>query len=495
MSSSFDTAKRLLLTSSSVFGIMAGVLVSESEANGDASVIEQTVLFLRSIIKTFEQSRLFIQLFRKDAVAGPASKDPHALGKALSIVQSADRVQVPTSTQAMPKTILETAIEDLDDLIKRPRQVIEQVLDSFERFVSVADGPISSQASIDFGAFITRLGKLIAEWDSYEFNPNPLLRACARVLDMAPPLSAGVLAHQISTLLHLCLFRLDVDIATVDALLHSSDRVAQLPPDTQISNQPPTSENSVRTVLFDVAGPALHGQAMTPSTLNTLITFINERAFSSSSRADGISPQEKHILQSSAPGCVLILLRVHGSISSGRVAPAILLSIFAGASTLLLRAEAYIPRILAPQLVLMTSEAAIVQLGVFIPILLASLSLTLGDARKRLIGLYPVLARSAALCLRASADMLSVADVAGEGAENLSRVFTAFQLAVLAVHEPAASPAEGCVSAVSRSVAGDDAVDLLWSRIWPDWYRVLSLSIEETCVNAVSHPSRTRDSD
>lgn len=85
---------------------------------------------------------------------------------------------------------------------------------------------------------------------------------------------------------------------------------------------------------------------------------------------------------------------------------------------------------------------------------------------KSIISLYPVIARSTSLCLRACGDFLSVPDTSGNGAEMLSTAFNITRLILL---------------------GSDVEVNgVFWARTWPDWQRLLSLSNEANCVNSVS---------
>ena len=80
------------------------------------------------------------------------------------------------------------------------------------------------------------------------------------------------------------------------------------------------------------------------------------------------------------------------------------------------------------------------------------------------------------LCLRAAADFLSIPDTADDGAELLTIVFAVFRLAILAKQDPASNV---------RSRAEDGAIEALWAKIWPDWYRLVSLSLDANSINTV----------
>jgi hypothetical protein len=83
-----------------------------------------------------------------------------------------------------------------------------------------------------------------------------------------------------------------------------------------------------------------------------------------------------------------------------------------------------------------------------------------------ILSLYPVIARSTSLCLRACGDFLSVPDTSGTGAEMLSTAFNITRLILLGKDA--------------------EAIGVFWARTWPDWQRLLNLSNEVNCVNSVS---------
>jgi hypothetical protein len=259
------------------------------------------------------------------------------------------------------------------------------------------------------------------------------------------------------------------------------------------------AENTVRTVMFELAGSALSGLAVAPETLDTLLSvcparspvtrcwrwletdgsaqFLSESAvpFRGSTR-ESVHPQVMAV--ESAPGCLNILLRAHPTVAV-LAGPDSTISILESAASVLLKADITQPGILAQTLSVMSAEASSVQLGVFTYLLLASLGITIGDdARGRLLALYPILARDSSLCLRAAADLLAVQDAAGSGAEMLSVVFVVIRLSLLAAAEPS-SVEEG-------EISHRDEVGAMWNRIWPDWYRLISISLDPSCVNAVS---------
>ncbi|GFZ50618.1 hypothetical protein JCM24511_08376 [Saitozyma sp. JCM 24511] len=425
-----------------IFCTIGSLLVKEyDDEHGDSSIIEQSRALLNDMVKTFGESGLFLQAFK--------------------MIAKEDSAQDTTSRTHL----VDLALVDLSDVLKRGRQTVEQVLLSLCRFSHGLSWDISEEAAQGFGAFLGRLAKHVAEWDATELNPNPIISTCAALLRLAPPTASQTLLHQTSTLLHLCLSRFEVKSESATELLNASDHVFK-----QLA-----AENTVRTVMFELAGSALSGLAVAPETLDTLLSFLAESAvpFRGSTR-ESVHPQVMAV--ESARGCLNILLRAHPTIAV-LAGPDSTISILESAASVLLKADMTQPGILAQTLSVMSAEASSVQLGVFTYLLLASLGITMGDdARGRLLAMYPILARDSSLCLRAAADLLAVQDAAGSGAEMLSVVFVVIRLSLLAATEPS--------SVEERETSHRDEVEAMWNRIWPDWYRLISISLDPSCVNA-----------
>ena len=188
--------------------------------------------------------------------------------------------------------------------------------------------------------------------------------------------------------------------------------------------------------------------------------------------------RDVRLLIEAAPACLDLLLRRHPT-TNRRLDPELFIGLSSQAAKVLLLAENGVKGVLPTTLARLNEEPAPVQLGAYTTLLFASLDIALENGRERLLSLFPVIARAAHLCLRASSDYLSLQDTGGEGAEMLSGVFALFRLAVLAVND-----LESNESANSKEAA--EAQEVIWSRIWPEWERQLALSFEPTCINMVS---------
>ncbi|KAL7420508.1 hypothetical protein Q5752_004458 [Cryptotrichosporon argae] len=465
-----DSAVRALPT---LFCAVARVLDKENANGGDSAVAEQARALLQYAITTFRRPGMYLQLFRADNTSKPGEAKarpvgPSALGKALKALVTDD---------AYPK-ITDAVLADLSDVFKRGKQTINEVLHALEGFFTALDEEMSEDAVHNFGAFITRLGKHIGEYSGDEFDANPILRCCRHVLPLAPSMASTALLHQTSTLLHLALARFAVLPATIGALLAVSGAIA--------GRQ--QTEDTVKTVLFEQAGSAVNGLHVTPVTLQALLEFLVEQA-----ETGKRNPQ----LIGLSPGCVNILLRSHPAMVSRADAELTIETLVAAANVILwaeLGALGNLSRVLSP----LPTEAAAVQLGVYVPLLFASLSWPLGSARHSLTTLYPLVGRAAAQALRAASDLLAIRDASSDGAELLNASFVATRLALLAAREPEVAAAAGRLAEAARRVEGeyDDrigraAVDTFWARVWPEWNRLLVLSLDATCVNgplrAVTH--------
>lgn len=161
----------------------------------------------------------------------------------------------------------------------------------------------------------------------------------------------------------------------------------------------------------------------------------------------------------SAPACMSILSRQHPLYASSVNADTSM-NLLSAAAHLLLAAEALDEGLLARLLTSVPELAAQARCEMFAQLLLAD------QGRSILSRFCPNIARSTSLCLRAVGDLLSVADTGGEGAEMLAAVFNVTRLVLMIPNEPSH---EG-----------------LWDRTWPDWHRLVTISTEKICVNAVS---------
>jgi hypothetical protein len=179
------------------------------------------------------------------------------------------------------------------------------------------------------------------------------------------------------------------------------------------------------------------------------------------------SPTSNHkgIIIEAAPGCTAILAR-HHPILNHSVDPEISLALLEQAATVLLQAEASQQGIIGLQIQALPEQSAQAKCEMFAHLVASSRD------SSSILSLYPNIARSTSLCLRACGDFLSVPDTSGTGAEMLSTAFNVTRLALLGKHA--------------------EASGVFWARTWPDWQRLLNLSNEINCVNSVSPEIFTR---
>lgn len=167
-----------------------------------------------------------------------------------------------------------------------------------------------------------------------------------------------------------------------------------------------------------------------------------------------------------------ILLRSHPTTTAMRD-PEKTMKLLDAAAVVIVRADVAAPGDMGSILHALPSEVSITQVHVFGHILYASLALNLGRARGDLVSLYPVLARATALTMFAWSDLLGVPDPSSDGAHFGTAVFVVMRLAILAVRDPT----------TDASPAATEALESFWRRLWPEWDRLLSLSLAPTCAN------------
>ena len=172
------------------------------------------------------------------------------------------------------------------------------------------------------------------------------------------------------------------------------------------------------------------------------------------------TPYHKGIINETAPGCIAILSR-HHAVLNQTTDPDTSLGLLEQAGIVLLQAEALQPGIIGLQIQNLPEQSAQAKCEMFAHLALSAKNST------SILSLYPVIARSTSLCLRACGDFLSVPDTSGTGAEMLSTAFNITRLILLGGDE--------------------EVIGAFWARTWPDWQRLLNLSNEANCVNSVSH--------
>ncbi|WVQ73477.1 hypothetical protein IAR50_003049 [Cryptococcus sp. DSM 104548] len=446
-----------------IFNTIASVIANEVDAEyGDSAVVDQSKVFLKIIIKSFGRSGLYLQLFRNESERHLLSPTP-AMGsnlcKVLQILYAAEQAE------GLPQvSLFDNVFHDLLDLTRRPRDQVIQILESLARLIDELYIDLSVEAVNDFGSFLSRLSKHVAEW-GYDYNPNPMLRSCAKVLDLSPSVTLVPLLSQIATILNQCLCHFGVERQTTLSLLGAGQRASVRA----------GVENQIKSVLLNVASAAVDGLAVPPVSLHVLLMLLSTDLFPQLSPNSKAGPEHHRALAESAPGCVNILFRGHQTMTSTLLTAELLLDISVEAGTLLCQGEMITPGTIGRNLAQLTLNAASIQLQLLLSLLLASTKISMGTARSRLLALYPLLARATSLCLRASADYMSIQDAEGTGVAILSLIFKTFRASFLAAMDEAALE-EG-------ESQKDDALDEFWTRVWPDWNRLFAMSFDPKCIN------------
>jgi hypothetical protein len=294
-----------------------------------------------------------------------------------------------------------------------------------------------------------------------------VFQTLSALLDIAPASAALTLLHQISNFLHLVLHRYSISVEQIRKLVPVSIRVARRQ----------QTENTVATVLFEMCISVLKGQPVTPGTLNMLLTWLGDED------DPNLKSEKLSLLAQASPGCATILCRQHPTLRALRDPslrdPELTMSILKAAATVIIRGELDSPGNTGRVLRGLPNESASTQLDVFSHLLFASLDVCLGDSRSRIMSLYPVLGRAASLALFACADLLALPDPRGDGAHLASAAFAVMRLAILAVNDP--PPKDGAFEA--SNVEAHDVLLSFWHRLWPEWDRLMGLSLAPSCIN------------
>jgi len=233
------------------------------------------------------------------------------------------------------------------------------------------------------------------------------------------------------------------------------------------------TENTIAGVLFSGCQAAMKGLAVTGTSLRSLLDWLGDV------EDPHLKPERLACIVEDSMGCAAILTRVHPTLATIRDAE-LTMGILKGAATVIVRAEIESQGNTGRILRHLPNEAAPTTLDVFAHILYASFDIRLGPSRSRLLSLYPVLGRATALSLSACADLLSIPDPHGEGAHIASSAFVIMRLAILAVNDP--PPKEGGTFDES-TVESQDVLMSFWHRLWPEWGRLLGLSLASSCIN------------
>ncbi|KIR32183.1 hypothetical protein I352_05415 [Cryptococcus deuterogattii MMRL2647] len=231
-------------------------------------------------------------------------------------------------------------------------------------------------------------------------------------------------------------------------------------------------------VLFELSGAAINGLSVTPEGLHTLLKYLTSDAFSRPTPGSQVSSEQIRVLSDASPGCVQLLLKGHPTLESNLMSAEMVLGILNEAGMVLCQAEMVVPGAISRDLIQLTLNPASSQVNFFLYLLLSSLDLRMGRARSRLLSLYPLLSRATSLCLRAASDYITLQDIEGHGTSLISLAFTVIRLALLGVRDGPVSNEDG-----EREADDEDAVGILWTRIWPEWIRLFRLSFESNCVN------------
>ncbi|EIW67516.1 hypothetical protein TREMEDRAFT_64098 [Tremella mesenterica DSM 1558] len=464
-------------TAPQLFSHLSRVLVKQTKDNEDYTIIEQSHNLLHTIIKSSWKSGMFLVLFEDES-----HREDSVLGVVLKMLVD----DQPDENSGNGPDIIRGIIWDIMEVFRKDRQYLQNVLKSLYIVVKEQSKQWSEVAVQDFGNFLSRLTKHIADLPVGEFDPDFLLMTCARVFKLAPSTCAVMLLHQTSTMLHLVLTRSDVNKDAMGILSHAAEELCERE----------KTEDTVKGVVNELCGSMLSGMGVMSGTMGVLLDKTLLESQTSTLQDPSLPQSATNSLnpQQSLSGYLDILLLRHPTLLRP-LDPETLFSILIQSSSILLLSESILPGSLPQILTKIIDEPALIQLKMYNMLLLSSIyqsepkfsptnpSLSYPHnpsfiqhpqiARKSLIGLFPIIARVGCLCLKASSDHLLVSD-SGEGAELLSNVFILLRLALLVVKLAQYEDTENTGERV------------LWDRIWSEWSRLLGISMESICVNTVS---------
>ncbi|CAK9780474.1 hypothetical protein CC85DRAFT_283464 [Cutaneotrichosporon oleaginosum] len=417
---------------------------------GDTELVDSGLSFMQEAMSEFGSAGLLLHVLRMQSDQG--RDRPTYLGEA---IQMAGRESEDTMQEW-----LNQLFRYLPDVLREPRKIITQTALPLANLIKSLKCKLSEESILEFGAFISRLGKLAGEWDSpRDFDPNPVIQTCAHVLKLAPGSSAATLLHQIATFVQVAVTRYTVWLSTLFELVPVTVEVVK-------QHHP---ENTVAAVIFDTALAGVRGQTLSAPTLTSLLQFLAHDENDSST----LTQEREKVMVEASYGCGLLLLREHPSFAVMRD-PELTMKLLDAAATVIVRAEVLAPGNTGFVLSSAPKSSGITQVHVFGHILYASLAVNLGSARADLISLYPVLARATARTMYGWSDLLSVLDPTGEGSQFGENVFIVMRLATLAINDP---------NPTSESPATSEALAAFWRRLWPEWDRLLGSSLAPSCAN------------
>lgn len=183
-------AQSLLRISPPIFSAVSRAMVGQLTENGDTAIAESCRTLLKTMIRLFGRSGMFVQVFKVDSVnAQWGQSNSSLLHKSLQLMTSGDD----------GATILDTLFGDIAEVLKRDPDALQHMLDSLQTFTTVNEIEISEDAAENFGLLLSRVTKHITELDEADFRPDSLLNVCRHLLDRIPPVSIPV---SIKTMCH-----------------------------------------------------------------------------------------------------------------------------------------------------------------------------------------------------------------------------------------------------------------------------------------------------
>lgn len=175
-------ATNMLRVTPPIFSSVAKAFVGEMVESGDAAIVEQCRMLLRSIIDTFGKSGMFVQVFKVDSVNSRWSQEKSSIHRAVNVLVGGEG----------GSAVLDAIFADAADILKKDSEGLQDVLASLQSFAAINEMELSEDAAENLGLLISRVTKHVAEWAGASFEPDAMLCVCRYLLNHIPLASSPV---------------------------------------------------------------------------------------------------------------------------------------------------------------------------------------------------------------------------------------------------------------------------------------------------------------
>ncbi|KDQ07904.1 hypothetical protein BOTBODRAFT_180257 [Botryobasidium botryosum FD-172 SS1] len=241
-------------------------LLTSLKLNAEDVLVAQGKAFLEAAFMRFSAYGLFFSLFKRDPL-------PAGFFTAVQAVMK-DNAKAHISSAVDGETLKDSVLRDsLGRLFERRDQPISVILRNLATYVETVHHQAYSPRLIQaVGLSLTYIARRTADWPSNTFDPNPLLRMSATIIQHNKLISRDLILHS-ETLLRSVLVRFDVEEASLKKLLHITITLFRKTPQDGNGLSPSHLVLAVIEVLSDV----LKGKAgASSSTLAAMLEAVNE---------------------------------------------------------------------------------------------------------------------------------------------------------------------------------------------------------------------------